>query len=81
MIYRVTAQVLTHDGAWHGSKSVPTFLLDSDVQGFLDCEGAAVIAREVINPLGTMNDEDIELCIMPAYAADEMPAGRHVRAS
>jgi hypothetical protein len=85
MMYRVTGQILTHDGEWSGSVSVPTFMLDSDAQGFFDEEGAEIVARCVVNPLGRIPSDDIKLCILPAYAPEtteldqvaEHYAGRH----
>ena len=51
MLYAVTATRRTVAvGDWQGSTQVPTFYLDSDVQGIVSCEHAARIAVEVIGP-------------------------------
>jgi hypothetical protein len=62
-LYVVTGQILTHDGDWHGSVQVPTFYLDSRVQGILSPAAAAVVARGVVNPLGAIAERDIHLAV------------------
>ena len=61
MMYAVSVQVITHDGDYSGSKSVPTFYLDSTVQGITGPEHAADVARDVVNPLGTIAPEDLNI--------------------
>ena len=52
MIYSVTATVTRDDGR---SLEIPTFYLNSDVQGFTDESGACAIARTIIDPFGLYN--------------------------
>jgi hypothetical protein len=83
-MYVVTGQILTHDGDWHGSVSVPTFYLDSRVQGILTAEAARIVARGIVNPLGTIAVQDIDLsvCEVPSepmsgeYDIDGQPIPR-----
>ena len=51
--YAVQASVTTivQDG-YTRTRQVPTFLLNADIQGITDELHAAVIARDIINPLG-----------------------------
>lgn len=51
MLYLISANVIHHDGTWQISSQVPTFLLNSHVQGIVDASHAERIARDVINPL------------------------------
>ena len=55
-VYCVQATVEYTDGRWRSVLSVPTFYLNSNVQGIVDCEHARVMAKEVINPT---NNPDI----------------------
>jgi hypothetical protein len=71
-LYVVTGQILTHDGDWHGSVSVPTFYLDSRVQGITSVAAAVIIARGVVNPLGTIAERDIDLAV---YEVAPVPDG------
>ncbi len=75
-MYVVTGQILTHDGDWHGSVSVPTFYLDSRVQGITSTAAAVIVARGVVNPLGTIPVRDIDLAVyeVPGEAHDAMGA-------
>lgn len=62
--YAITATIATRQtdqfgNAWTGSKSVPTFYLDSRVQGITDHNHAASIALDVLNLLGTIDPSDI----------------------
>jgi hypothetical protein len=59
-MYAITAQVLTsetdrHGIVWRGSRQIPTFYLDENVQGITDESHAVKIARAIIDPLGTLN--------------------------
>jgi hypothetical protein len=53
-VYAVTATV-EHRTAlgWTGSRQVPTFYLNPQVQGITSAEHAERIAREIIDPMGT----------------------------
>jgi hypothetical protein len=54
LVYVITAQVLTHEKAGDGSWQVPTFYLDSAIQGITDHIHAIAIAKQVIDPMGTL---------------------------
>ena len=69
--YAVSVQVITHDGDYSGSKSVPTFYLDSTVQGITGPEHAAAIAAQVVNPLRAIAAEDLNI---RAYAVPDGPS-------
>jgi hypothetical protein len=73
-MYAVTGQILTHNGDWHGSVSVPTFYLDSAVQGITGPRHATEIARGVVNPLGSIAERDIDLAVY-AVPGDEPASG------
>lgn len=62
-LYVVTGQILTHDGEWHGSVPVPTFYLDSRVQGITSADAAEAVARTVVDPLGVIAGRDIDLAV------------------
>lgn len=67
--YAIHTQVITHDGGFDGSRSVPTFYLDSRVQGILSKESAARVAEGIINPLGLIAAADLKIS---AYEVDPM---------
>jgi hypothetical protein len=69
--YAVDAHIITHDGDYSGSKSVPTFYLDSRVQGIVSEAHAETIARGILNPLGTIPAADINV---RAYAVPDGPS-------
>jgi hypothetical protein len=73
-MYVVTGQILTHDGDWHGSVSVPTFYLDPRVQGITSVAAAVIIARAVVNPLGTIPVRDIDLAVYEVPAVADGPS-------
>lgn len=52
MLYVITAQVLTSRDGYSGSVQVPTFYLDSAIQGIVNAKHAADIAATIIDPLG-----------------------------
>lgn len=49
-LWRVTAQVTRVQDGWQSSRQVPTFYLDSDLQGITGAEHAIRVAQEVIDP-------------------------------
>lgn len=49
-MYAVTATITRARSGWESTRQVPTFYLDSSVQGIVSEEHAAVIAREIIDP-------------------------------
>lgn len=63
--YAVHAQVLTHDNGYGGSKAVPTFYLDSRVQGIVSREHAAEVARLIISPLNSIPRCDLLISAIP----------------
>jgi len=70
-VYAVHAQVLTHNGRFHGSRGVPTFYLDSRVQGITGAEHAARIAAEILNPLGIIAAGDLNVHAVPVDVTRE----------
>ena len=67
MYYAVTAQIITHDGDYSGSRQVPLFYLHSDVQGIKDIPHAKSIAESILNPLGLIPAEDIRVYVAASY--------------
>lgn len=67
MYYAITAQVITHDGSYSGSRQVPLFYLHPDVQGIVSTQQAETIAKSIINPLGLIADEDIRVYSAKVY--------------
>lgn len=55
MIYGVTATVAVKRNGWLTTHQVPTFYLDSAVQGILNKEHAQVIAAGIVNPTKDSN--------------------------
>jgi hypothetical protein len=53
-LYAITAQILTTGKEFSGSRQVPTFYLDSGTQGIRDTQHAIEIAKQVIDPMGTL---------------------------
>lgn len=49
-LYTVQVQVVTEKDGWSTSIGCPTFLLSDDVQGIVNEDHAARIARSVVNP-------------------------------
>lgn len=64
-MYQITARITKTDGVWTSSRDVPTFYLDENVQGITDANHAWRIAREIIDPLGTMTGSTYDgwLCV------------------
>jgi hypothetical protein len=58
MLYTVVAQVVRSDNGWRSSAGVPTFLLDSNVQGIEHVEHAASIAYRLLR---TVAGDDAEI--------------------
>jgi hypothetical protein len=54
MMYVITAQVLTEQDGYTGSRQVPTFYLDSALQGITDVSHATDIAKTIIDPMGSL---------------------------
>jgi hypothetical protein len=70
-VYAVHVQVVTHAGDYTGSRAVPTFYLDSRVQGITGREGAARVAAGIVNPLGLIAAADLRICAVPVDPARE----------
>lgn len=52
MFYRITARIVNRpNGEWRYRTEVPTFFLDSDVQGIVSAEHAARIAKSMLADL------------------------------
>jgi hypothetical protein len=53
MIYQVQVSMTQDsDREWRGTKQLPTFYLDSNVQGILSIEQARVVAGDIVNRAG-----------------------------
>lgn len=71
--YAIHATISTHEldrngqCMWHGSRSVPTFYLESDCQGIVSKDHAARLAAEIINPVGSIAPGDLHVS---AYAVN-----------
>ena len=46
---------------WTSAHQVPTFYLHENVQGIINAEHAARVAREVIDPLNLFEDDDVHI--------------------
>ena len=62
MLYVVSATIVKRSGLSSLTRQIPTFYLDSSVQGIMSTEQAKKIAHEIINP---MNDPSIEVHATP----------------
>jgi hypothetical protein len=81
--YAIHAQILTHDSGYDGSRSVPTFYLDSRVQGIISRGHAVSVAADILNPLGTIALTDLRISAVPVDPAREsadLAAAEHERA-
>lgn len=58
-VYAIHAMISTHVGDYQGSRAVPLFYLDSDVQGIMSATHACEIAATVLNPLGLIPAADV----------------------
>jgi hypothetical protein len=67
-VYAIHAMISTHAGDYEGSRSVPLFYLDSNVQGITSATHACEVAADVLNPLGTIPAADVHVS---AYAVPE----------
>ena len=56
--YAVTASVHRNVEGWEQSHHLPTFYLDSNVQGIVSETHAARIARALLDPWGEYGDDD-----------------------
>jgi hypothetical protein len=59
-MYAITAQVETYDTdanaiTWRGSRQLPTFYLDENVQGIRDERHATRIARQILDPFRVLS--------------------------
>lgn len=75
-MYAITATVTREQNGWTCTRQVPTFYLDERAQGITDSEHAYRIAREIIDPLGTMTGDTREvdapvLCIRAEKVSPE----------
>lgn len=52
--YFVTSTVSWEEEGWTATRSIPTFVLDSSIQGVVDVEHAEKIARSIIDPFGRL---------------------------
>jgi hypothetical protein len=64
MLYQITAQYVRNDNGYTCSRQVPTFYLDSRVQGIVSVDHAEKIAREVIDPAGLAHELHINVSLI-----------------
>jgi len=57
MLYGIVATVTTKSKGWMNSRRLPTFYLDSAVQGILSKDHAKQIATEIVNPTNCYRTE------------------------
>lgn len=61
-LWQITAQIeVDAENGWTGSRQVPTFLLDPDVQGITGREHAVRIAEEILSTAGAPDGHGIRL--------------------
>jgi hypothetical protein len=71
-VYAVHATIRTHgSNGFTGSVSVPTFYLDSRVQGIVSAAHAEGVAAGIVNTLGRTPREDIDIRAYPVDPARE----------
>jgi hypothetical protein len=73
---RVRSTTLGPDGTpwtWEGSKELPTFYLDGNLQGIISTEQAERIARKVLDPLDYLGD-DLQVTAYELYELYEQRA-------
>jgi len=71
MLYVITAQVLTSENGYTGSRQVPSFYLDSALQGITDAAHATDIAKTIIDPMGSL---ELSIHAEPATVSVPGPA-------
>jgi hypothetical protein len=69
LVWMIQAQVETIEDSvdgprWTGSRQVPAFLIEQDIQGATTREAAERIAREILNPAGLIPDERIHVHVI-----------------
>jgi hypothetical protein len=57
----VTTRTRSRGVVWYGARGLPTFSLHESVHGILSARQAARIARDVIDPLHLLSDDDIAI--------------------
>jgi hypothetical protein len=62
MLYIVQATIVQNNNGWRLMSQLPSFLLDSEIQGIVDAKHAADIARSFIQRI----DPDAEVSISVA---------------
>jgi hypothetical protein len=70
MMYTITATYAANKGDWVSTGQVPTFFLDSTVQGMFDEEHAKRIAADVLNS----GKSDVEFSITAVARPDQVAA-------
>jgi hypothetical protein len=77
-MYAVSASIRTHAGDWHGSRQVPVFYLDGEVQGITDERHAEAVARTVLNPVQRIEFSDIDVKAYAIPAAENSGPVTHL---
>lgn len=72
--WKVTAQIETHVtsrmGEWGGSRQVPTFYVSDIITAGL----AESVAREIINPLGSIPAHDLHITVSRMDGGEDSPS-------
>lgn len=55
-MYSIHASIRYESGQWHGVRHLPTFYLDSRVQGIVDSTHAIQIATAILDPFYELGD-------------------------
>lgn len=50
----IQAQILIDQEGWLGSRQIPTFYLNENIQGILNEAGAINVATQILNPFGLL---------------------------
>lgn len=65
MLYAITANVSRERDGWSGSRQIPTFYLDENVQGIMSEAGARNIAQTIIDPY---NEHTVNMTVLRVHA-------------
>ncbi len=69
MLYQITATVTRPFGIWTGTTQIPTFYLDSHVQGIIDSNHARLIACEILDTAKQENTE-FDIVVTPIHRSE-----------
>lgn len=61
MWYQIQAVIKTESDKGEGAVQIPTFYLNSEIQGIINIGHAKRVAKDVINPEGHYRDDQLEI--------------------